>query len=434
MELSVTTDGYVKCVIGNNEQVVHEQITMINSSNLSLPCMMDRYDEKILYYHIGGNVSLFEYIKRTLLDFESLKELVINLANTFIMLEEKGLDNKKIVADIRYIYINPSTKKLSVMQCPIYEYGEVGNFQKIVNTLCYNINSKNAYVAIGYILEQAREANFDIRSFVRMLQGLKNAENKKQIEYQKEVEYKIVEKKITINKTSYILSGFISLILSAIGIILLPYIFENTIIVEPILADVISFIIVGLVTIIVFIILKIANNKNDVQMIEEPNMPIQQSNARVESKTYNTGVGMSAPGQKNNIDSRNAAKMVSEETTILEEDVEINPIKRQELYQREKLQNACLIDENTKKKYMITKNIYIIGRSSECDLVLNDTIISKKHAEIVFENNCYYVRDLKSSNNTYLNKAIIEPMELYKIEDNARIGFGNNWFIFKIVE
>ena len=120
-----------------------------------------------------------------------------------------------------------------------------------------------------------------------------------------------------------------------------------------------------------------------------------------------------------------------DKTGVLEEEVEINPLKRQEMYNKNSVPNVFLIEEETNKKHLIRKKKYIIGRSKECDLNINNTIVSKRHAEIVYENNEFYVKDLKSSNFTYLNKAKIEPMELYKIEDGSRISFGNIWFIFK---
>ena len=87
MELSITSDGYVKCVATSSEHIVTEQITVINTSNISLPCMKDRYEENILFYHIGGNISLAEYIQKNVLDFDKLKTLVTNLGNVFMELE-----------------------------------------------------------------------------------------------------------------------------------------------------------------------------------------------------------------------------------------------------------------------------------------------------------------------------------------------------------
>ena len=46
MELSITSDGYVKCVATSAEHIVTEQITAINTSNISLPCMKDRYEDE----------------------------------------------------------------------------------------------------------------------------------------------------------------------------------------------------------------------------------------------------------------------------------------------------------------------------------------------------------------------------------------------------
>lgn len=67
---------------------------------------------------------------------------------------------------------------------------------------------------------------------------------------------------------------------------------------------------------------------------------------------------------------------------------------------------------------------YIIGR--EGHIYLNDPAVSKRHAEIRIINGGIYLRDLDSTNGTYLveNQKIISFMEGY-VQHNQTIVLGN---------
>lgn len=51
----------------------------------------------------------------------------------------------------------------------------------------------------------------------------------------------------------------------------------------------------------------------------------------------------------------------------------------------------------------------LIGRSSACQLVLADDTVSRRHAELRVEEDCWVLRDLGSSNGTWVNgRRVIE--------------------------
>ena len=69
-----------------------------------------------------------------------------------------------------------------------------------------------------------------------------------------------------------------------------------------------------------------------------------------------------------------------------------------------------------------------IGRDESCDITIQDSSISRKHAQISLKNGQYVVTDLGSTNGTYVNEkrvhtAIVEPGD--------RVQFGG--FIFKFM-
>ncbi len=72
-----------------------------------------------------------------------------------------------------------------------------------------------------------------------------------------------------------------------------------------------------------------------------------------------------------------------------------------------------------------------VGSSRDCDLPLaGDSYVSSKHAELVLERGLARVRDLGSTNGTYVNGERITEAEL---ADGDRVRFGTTELVFKCV-
>ena len=71
----------------------------------------------------------------------------------------------------------------------------------------------------------------------------------------------------------------------------------------------------------------------------------------------------------------------------------------------------------------VTGEQSVAGREASCDIYLRDDHISRRHFEIIKQSNLYYLRDLGSSNGTYLNdhKVSAEKPEVLKSEDQIKI-------------
>jgi pSer/pThr/pTyr-binding forkhead associated (FHA) protein len=54
----------------------------------------------------------------------------------------------------------------------------------------------------------------------------------------------------------------------------------------------------------------------------------------------------------------------------------------------------------------------LIGRSSSCQIVLGDDTVSRRHAELRFEDGRWLLRDLGSSNGTYVNGRWVAEAEV----------------------
>jgi len=70
----------------------------------------------------------------------------------------------------------------------------------------------------------------------------------------------------------------------------------------------------------------------------------------------------------------------------------------------------------------------VIGTAADCDLVLSDKKLSRKHATIRFEGGEYQIADLDSSNGCFVND---EKVQKHDLIDNDIIKLGDIEFEFK---
>ncbi len=86
-----------------------------------------------------------------------------------------------------------------------------------------------------------------------------------------------------------------------------------------------------------------------------------------------------------------------------------------------------LVKDKEKKEtreYSFSNLPIILGRSAQVDLILNDPEVSKRHCEIGFSDGNFYVKDLASTNFTFLNGKKLKPNEpqMFKIGDEIEVG------------
>ena len=66
--------------------------------------------------------------------------------------------------------------------------------------------------------------------------------------------------------------------------------------------------------------------------------------------------------------------------------------------------------------------VIMIGRGSDCQLILDDDYVSTRHARVVGSPNGIYVEDLGSTNGTYVNGQRITAPTTITLADTVRIG------------
>jgi len=93
---------------------------------------------------------------------------------------------------------------------------------------------------------------------------------------------------------------------------------------------------------------------------------------------------------------------------------------------------ALIVEDVVIKKWEITEEVIILGRTADCDIQIDDQSVSSKHARLVVESDPYlegvsatYLEDLRSTNGTELNGRKIERE---KLSDNDLIKIGFNQF------
>jgi len=82
-------------------------------------------------------------------------------------------------------------------------------------------------------------------------------------------------------------------------------------------------------------------------------------------------------------------------------------------------------------RFLLTGATQRVGRDSRCDIHLDDTETSRKHAQIDLVDNEYVINDLKSSNGTLVNGHLIDSK---KLRDGDRIQIGKYVFVFRLQE
>ena len=76
--------------------------------------------------------------------------------------------------------------------------------------------------------------------------------------------------------------------------------------------------------------------------------------------------------------------------------------------------------------------VLTIGRQVGTTLLIDHPSISRRHADIVYANGQYLLRDLSSSNGTFVNDRGLQRGEVYTLKANDRIRFGKVSYVFQV--
>lgn len=93
--------------------------------------------------------------------------------------------------------------------------------------------------------------------------------------------------------------------------------------------------------------------------------------------------------------------------------------------------NPILKDLSTGDVYEVTSNPFTIGKSQTCSLVVADKVVSRHHAEVVQYGDKYFIKDLSSTNGTFINGNKLMADTDVELKDGQEIIFANKKFIYR---
>ena len=82
------------------------------------------------------------------------------------------------------------------------------------------------------------------------------------------------------------------------------------------------------------------------------------------------------------------------------------------------------------KRYPITRSRTIIGRGSEADITVDDSGISRKHVEVLWDGSRAQVNDLGSTNGSQLNGS---PVTKAPLQPDSVISIGRTRIVFRVL-
>ena len=82
---------------------------------------------------------------------------------------------------------------------------------------------------------------------------------------------------------------------------------------------------------------------------------------------------------------------------------------------------VLLVDGSRESQHEITHSPYRVGRQPGSDILLEEDFVSRKHAEIVYEDGAFFIIDKESKWGTFLNGA---PVKRHKLSNNDAVHFG----------
>ena len=92
---------------------------------------------------------------------------------------------------------------------------------------------------------------------------------------------------------------------------------------------------------------------------------------------------------------------------------------------------AFLIRIIKSEKFKINKIKYVVGSNGEnADCVVDNSSVSRQHAYIIYDEGKYYIVDNNSTNKTFLDGEMIQPLKSVELYNGALIQFSDELFQF----
>jgi hypothetical protein len=79
----------------------------------------------------------------------------------------------------------------------------------------------------------------------------------------------------------------------------------------------------------------------------------------------------------------------------------------------------------------VGEGLTVIGRGSSCNIILEDSSVSRKHARILKQGDQYYIYDLDSTNGTLVDGNLADRQEGFLLRNGSVVSLGAATLFFK---
>ena len=423
---------YLSCDI-SSDTIDEVSLGMLSNNKITglLPLNLFEEDEKLsLNYNISSKLSLDEYLGG-LVEKGKLIKTLIGIIDAILLAKEYMLEYKQFVPEMSRIYVEAESGELNLLFLPIEEYDnnyEISRFIKdVLFSIQFDLKTETNYVAeINNYLASATNLYLeDLKKFLENINRRDGVFTNKQINSTKIVENNINASKVSIPNVAPILDTANTNTkeqkaikepekISAV---------ENLNIAKPTVVAKKSFLIPG------------------------SEKPVQISDTKKESKKETKKGLFSLFGKKKekeeskdnkikqDIQERDVMPYVPEsmgETTVLSASSfdETTVLSSSSFVT---LRGVLTRKSNGEVRY-IEKFFFTLGKDkTNVDYFIDsNSTISRNHANIVCENNEYFIIDNNSLNHTYINGSQLIPNQKTKLNDGDTIVLANEVFTFNI--
>ena len=465
MKIMLTEDGYIKISFEDVESILFEQIAQMNSNPFILPSLRERYEKNSILYYIGEFEPLSKAFRDKVLSKEELEHIVMNCIEAYASMEESGFLTDNVLCDLEQVFIHRKTGEMKFIYCPLRTRLNETSCQDFMRNVIETVSTEHATVLLGTILEQINRKSFSLGTFAEAIEHAEEITASKPKVVEKVVEKpvekiveveKVVDRPVTVEKivekiiekpieaSKFVMSDIISVIASGIFIVGVPFLLGGgdsaSLFSKPEAGNLLMFLLSCIVMIVVPMVM-LKPTKGAKAVTAKPSVPEPPVKAperpAVDARVKSTPAPQ-RPAESAKVERRAArperpvqapARVSSQAASDFAEDGNTGVLSGPN-----SMMSAYLIEEGKKSlmdRIFIDSKVFLIGRDSHANFKIDEGFISKSHAQISMRGNAYYIKDLGSSNFTYVNGNKLPAEQEFELEDGCQVSFGKKPFIFK---
>lgn len=465
MKTEYTEDGYLKVSADGKEILNYDEIQQMNTTSYILPSFRDRYEKNSILYHKGDYISFNEYLKRYEMDFAQLQKIILQLTDIYMGMEQNGFKTGNVIPFLDCIFINEKSRDIKVVYIPMVKVVEEEGFHALLRNICYGVRTKGSAVLLGILLEETNKEKCNLSGFKTEIETARNTSEVKEVEkvVEKIVEVPVErEKIIEIEKEVKVADGkvlcmtaIIAEVVTGIMIpILLHLLFGNHVSVMP----QVSTYLLSIVMIIVLVTTNylIGRSKKEADLASVSTAVTVKKDTEQDNNIQNKAVFTENHSMMERKQLKKEEKQKSNISQSVEDEVSnarivrdtkkdyqksyVNNIPQETefegtavLFGSDPLNEAYIIEEGKAglmDRIFIDCDNFIIGREQGVNYKIEESSVSKRHAEIRHVGGEYFIRDLNSSNGTLVNHVKIKANTDTQLSDGSKLELGSKKYTF----